>query len=138
MEYLTLLPIFSDVMMSPGESEGDHYYRCGDYVQAVTCYTQTINNKSANNDVLALAYNNRGHAKYMMVDFYAARDDYDVAIQLNPKLAVAYYNRATINYRMGDFALALQDFIICCQLNPGNTEYKDGLNSCQMCLNCPK
>ena len=126
--------------MTPGECEGDQYYRCGDYQQAVTSYTRIINNKSADNDGndnLALVYNNRGHAKYMMVDFYAARDDYDAAIQLNPKLAVAYYNRATINYRMGDFALALQDFIICCQLNPGNTEYKEGLNSCQMCLNCP-
>ena len=70
----------------------------------------------------------------MLVDFYAARDDYDEAIKLDPKLSVAYYNRATINYRMGDFASALDDFMMSCKLDPTNLEYREGLSSCQECL----
>ena len=91
-------------------------------------------NVLSDNEKLALVYNNRGHAKYMLVDFYAARDDYDEAIKLDPKLSVAYYNRATINYRMGDFAPALDDFMMSCKLDPTNLEYREGLSSCQECL----
>jgi len=124
-------------------SEGDRYYTCGDYKQAIVSYTQLIDKNSHEKDTkidqldkekLALVYNNRGHAKYMLVDFYAARDDYDEAIKLDPKLSVAYYNRATINYRMGDFAPALDDFMMSCKLDPTNLEYREGLSSCQECL----
>ena len=88
----------------------------------------------SDNASLALLYNNRGHAKYMMVNFYAARDDYDAAIRLDPGLAAARYNRATIYYRMGEFAPALEDFIAATKLEPENPEYQAGLQSCQQCL----
>ena len=123
--------------MSLGKAEGDKLYANGEYDKAISCYSQLIaiyEKDTSDNKIdeaeLALLYNDRGHAKYMMVDFYLARDDYDKAIELNPKLDVAYYNRATINYRMGDFTLALQDFSICTKLNPDNSEYREGLESC--------
>ena len=123
--------------MSLGKAEGDKLYANGEYDKAISCYSQLIaiyEKDTSDNKIdeaeLALLYNDRGHAKYMMVDFYPARDDYDKAIELNPKLDVAYYNRATINYRMGDFTLALQDFSICTKLNPDNSEYREGLESC--------
>jgi len=123
--------------MSLGKAEGDKLYANGEYDKAISCYSQLIaiyEKDTSDNKIdeaeLALLYNDRGHAKYMMVDFYPARDDYDKAIELNAKLDVAYYNRATINYRMGDFSLALQDFSICTKLNPDNSEYREGLESC--------
>lgn len=127
--------------MSLEKTEGDKLYANGEYEKAISCYSKLIaiyeKDSLSDNKIdeaeLALLYNNRGHAKYMMVDFYPARDDYDKAITLNPKLDVAYYNRATINYRMGDFTLAMEDFSICTKLNPENKEYKEGLESCQSC-----
>ena len=110
----------------------DQFYSSGEFGKAVECYTRAIENCKDNSD-LARLYNNRGHAKYMMVDFYSARDDYDIAVKFDPTLDIAFYNRATINYRMGDFNLALKDFSICTKLNPENKEYKEGLDSCHSC-----
>ena len=127
--------------MSSEKAKGDKLYANGEYEKAISCYSHLIaiyekdsfSDNKIDESEIALLYNNRGHAKYMMVDFYPARDDYDKAIALNPNLDVAYYNRATINYRMGDFNLALQDFSICTRLKPENLEYKEGLASCQSC-----
>ncbi|XP_049800770.1 uncharacterized protein LOC126235886 isoform X2 [Schistocerca nitens] len=49
----------------------------------------------------ALAYNNRGHLRYLQVNFDGAIEDYDKAIANDPDLAVAYYNRGTVFYRLG-------------------------------------
>ena len=128
--------------MSLEKAKADKLYANGEYEEAISCYSQLIaiyekkesfSDEKIDEAELALLYNNRGHAKYMMVDFYPARDDYDKAISLNPNLDVAYYNRATINYRMGDFSLALADFSICTKLKPENLEYKEGLESCHSC-----
>ena len=114
----------------------DQFYRRGEFGKAVECYcyTQAIQNCKDNNNALARLYNNRGHAKYMMVDFYSARDDYDIAVKIDPKLDIAFYNRATINYRMGDFKIALEDFNIATNLAPENLEFREGRQSCQECL----
>ena len=111
----------------------DQIYSRGEFGKAVECYTRAIQTCD-DNSVLARLYNNRGHAKYMMVDFYSARDDYDVAVKLDPKLDIAFYNRATINYRMGDFKIALEDFNIATSLAPENLEFREGLQSCRECL----
>ena len=50
---------------------------------------------------VAIAFNNRGHSRYMQVKFDEAVEDYNEAIKLNPKLSVSYYNRGTIFYRLG-------------------------------------
>ena len=111
----------------------DQFYSSGEFGKAVECYTRAIENCKDNSD-LARLYNNRGHAKYMMVDFYSARDDYDIAVKIDPKLDIAFYNRATINYRMGDFKIALEDFNIATSISPDNLEFREGLHRCQECL----
>ncbi|CAB4066479.1 unnamed protein product [Lepeophtheirus salmonis] len=77
------------------------------------------------------ALNDRGHAKYMQVDFTSALKDYDQAIQLCPSLAIAYYNRATIKYRMGHFKDAITDFKVAVDKCPDNEEYRKGLEECE-------
>ena len=131
------------------EDTCDHLYHSGKYAEAVTSYTRLIElyllNKSdclkdsdkeslKDSDKLALIYNNRGHSKYMLVDFYPAKDDFDIAVSLNPKLDIAFYNRATILYRMGDFAPALEDLLLCTKMNPDNLEFAEALKACQQCL----
>ena len=52
--------------------------------------------------LLALTYNNRGHLKYLEVDFDEAVVDYTEALQYDPDLPVALYNRGLIHYRLGE------------------------------------
>ena len=117
-------------------ADSDQLYRSGQFGKAVEGYSEIISvyQDTLDSPDLALIYNNRGHAKYMMVDFYKAKDDYDRALKLDPCLAVAYYNRGTIHYRMGDFDLALDDFKMSIKLEPSNPEFSEGLRSCQQCL----
>ena len=51
--------------------------------------------------LLARAWNDRGHLKYLQVDFYGAEDDFTQAIKLDNDFAVPFYNRGQIHYRMG-------------------------------------
>ncbi len=67
----------------------------------IVCFLQEQNAKDKNWDKIALAYNNRGHLKYLSVDFDGAVDDYNKALEYNVELSSCYYNRGTIFYRMG-------------------------------------
>ena len=118
----------------------DRLYRESDFARAVEGYTHLLCllQDTPLTAQRALTFNNRGHAKYMMVDFYAANEDFDEAIKLDPTLAVAYYNRGTIQYRMGEFQLALQDFKMSTKLEPSNAEFSEGLASCEDCLGLAK
>lgn len=122
-----------DALSESVTADGDQFYSTGEFGKAVECYTQAIQT-CKDNIALAKLYNNRGHAKYMMVDFYSARDDYDIAVKIDPKLDIAFYNRATINYRMGDFKIAMEDFNIATSIAPDNLEFREGLESCRECL----
>nr|ACO15504.1 Tetratricopeptide repeat protein 32 [Caligus clemensi] len=77
------------------------------------------------------AHNDRGHAKYMQVDFTGALEDYDTAITLAPSHHVSYYNRATLNYRLGKFQDAIIDFRTALEKCPGNEDYQKGLEECE-------
>ena len=53
------------------------------------------------NGFLARVWNDRGHLKYLRVDFYGAVTDFTQAIKLDNDFAVPFYNRGQIYYRMG-------------------------------------
>lgn len=63
-------------------------------------------------EMLALAYNNRGHLRYLCVDFDDAIDDYTKAVEYNENLAVAFYNRGQIYYRLGTCDRAVCDVVV--------------------------
>ena len=117
-------------------AESLRHYNFGNFEKAEAAYTELLEKyKEGEKDkVLALIYNNRGHARYMQVEFYRAKDDYDVAIKLNPELGSAYYNRATILYRMGSYKEALPDFQKSVDIEPKNEEFQEGLKHCQLCI----
>jgi len=117
-------------------AECERHYNSGQFEKAEADYTELLGKyKDVKNDkVLALIYNNRGHARYMQVEFYTAKDDYDEALQLDPQLAPAHYNRATILHRMGRYAEALPGFQKSVTIEPKNGEFQEGLNQCQLCI----
>ena len=54
-------------------------------------------------------WNDRGHIKYLQVDFYAAVNDFTEAIKLDSGFAVPFYNRGQIHYRMGTYKINRND-----------------------------
>eukprot|EP00092_Neocalanus_flemingeri_P051503 GFUD01059963.1.p1 GENE.GFUD01059963.1~~GFUD01059963.1.p1 ORF type:complete len:127 (-),score=38.86 GFUD01059963.1:66-446(-) len=116
-------------------AECARHYNSGEFEKAEASYSELIEKyQQTKETTLALVYNNRGHARYMQVEFYTAKDDFDVALTLNPKLGSAFYNRATILYRMGRFVDALADFQNSAKLEPANVEFQEGLKNCQLCI----
>ena len=81
--------------------------------------------------IKARAYNNRGHAKYMQVEFEAALKDYNEALKLNENLTVAKYNRGTILYRLSKFDQAIDDLKAAVEADGDNEEYREALQKCQ-------
>ena len=47
-----------------------------------------------------------------------AIEDYNIAIDLNPKYAAAYYNRGLVYNNKDDFDAAIEDFSKAIDLNP--------------------
>jgi len=104
----------------------------GRFKEAEIAYTELLEKaKTAEGEELALLYNNRGHARYMQVDFPGALEDLEHALSLNPLLAAAHYSWATVTYRLNNSAAALPAFLRAVQLEPDNEEFKEGLRSCQ-------
>ncbi|OQV25309.1 putative Tetratricopeptide repeat protein 32 [Hypsibius exemplaris] len=77
---------------------------------------------------LALAYNNRGLVRYLLVDFEAAIHDFTAALQLNDQLAVGFYNRGLVHYRLGQLEQALQDLGESHRLDPDFQSTNDALH----------
>ena len=122
----------------------------GRFKEAEIAYTELLEKaETAAGEELALLYNNRGHARwilctlpivkgvtqilgrYMQVDFPGALEDLEHALSLNPLLAAAHYSWATVTYRLNNSAAALPAFLRAVQLEPDNEEFKEGLRSCQ-------
>lgn len=67
---------------------------------------------------LARVWNDRGHLKYLQVDFYGAVNDFTEAIMLDNKFAVPLYNRGQIHYRMGRYQQAIDDLTEAIRIDP--------------------
>ena len=76
------------------------------------------------NPQYAIAYYNRGLAKYESGDKAGAIADYTQAITINPQYAIAYYSRGLAKYESGDKAGAIKDLETAKQLfqQQGNTQ----------------
>ena len=66
----------------------------------------------------ALAYYNRGRAKYNLNDKTAAIKDYDEAIRLDPKNAIAYRFRGIAKSGLEDETAAIKDYDEAIRLDP--------------------
>jgi tetratricopeptide (TPR) repeat protein len=112
------------------EKEAKNLMTNGEVEKAEKLYTNFIERTqetTSDRKFLALATNNRGHLRYLTVDFYGAIQDYTAAIELDPSLAVSYYNRGQIQYRMGRFKLAIEDLERALEVDPNFTDAQDNL-----------
>jgi tetratricopeptide (TPR) repeat protein len=57
-----------------------------------------------------MAYNNRGLAKYQLVDYRGAVADYTKAIKIDPNYAATYTNRGAAKAKLGDYRGAIADY----------------------------
>jgi tetratricopeptide (TPR) repeat protein len=71
---------------------------------------------------LALAYYNRGIARYNLGDKQGAIEDYSQAITLHPSLAEAYSNRGNTRASLGDREGAISDYDRAIRINPNLAE----------------
>jgi tetratricopeptide (TPR) repeat protein len=75
-----------------------------------------------------MAFNNRGYAKYCLGHKTEALEDYDRALELNPRNGQAIYNRADIQIEMGEYESVLSNFSKLIERNPkdAHTYYARG------------
>ena len=56
------------------------------------------------------AYENRGVAKYYLLDYKGAIEDYNIALEINPNDFNTYGRRGWAKYRLEDYEGAIEDF----------------------------
>ncbi|XP_062462384.1 tetratricopeptide repeat protein 32 isoform X1 [Pezoporus occidentalis] len=107
---------FIDYGAGPGYVPGRRLWVCG--TGGPSCRNGcSLSPRSADHH-LATALNDRGHIKYLRVEFAAAMEDYTAAIECQPGFEVPYYNRGLVLYRLGCFDDAMKDFRKVLELNP--------------------
>ena len=84
--------------------------------QAERLYSDLIEKSQQHPEIRALAFNNRGQAKYFRVDFDGAIEDFTESI-LHCSLHTAYYNRGLIHYRMARYQKAIDDYERALKIN---------------------
>ncbi len=113
-----ILSVPSGLYINPKESGGTQK----DYERAIADFTEAIRYKPD----FALAYNNRGFARYAQKDYEGALADYNQAIRLHPKNALLYISRAFVRSAGKDNKGAIEDFNQAVRLKPELVEaYKD-------------
>ena len=65
---------------------------------------------------------NFGNAKYKLKDYRGAIQDYNKAIELNPKLASAYLGRGLAKGKLQDYRGAIKDYNKSIGLNPSDAK----------------
>lgn len=91
----------------------------GNIEQAVTAYTDALQDASLANDRRAAILNDRGVASSRLGRHKAALDDYNRAVQLFPEYAPVYNNRGNTLLQLGLAQEALKDFDRAIALAPG-------------------
>jgi tetratricopeptide (TPR) repeat protein len=95
----------------------------GDRLQAISDYELALTNIPQTSGVLkADIYNDRGIARFELLDLKAAMLDFSKAIAINPNDYRAYYNRGCACTRSGDRSCAVRDFTESLKLNPTNAQ----------------
>ncbi|GAB1610886.1 tetratricopeptide repeat protein 32-like [Argonauta hians] len=94
--------------------------RYSQFIDLVECKLKVLPDEPEKckwHEKIALAYNNRGHLRYLNVDFPEAVNDYTKGLD-HTKLPVTYYNRGLIHYRLGYFNEAIKDMQEALNLDP--------------------
>jgi len=114
------------------EAQAEKLYKEKKFKEVEDMFSTLLKESEGEDDTIkAREYNNRGHAKYMQVDFEEALKDYEQALKLDPSLTVAKYNRGTILYRLSKFEQARDDLKAAVEAEGDNQDYQEALQKCQ-------
>jgi tetratricopeptide (TPR) repeat protein len=91
----------------------------GSVDQAITLYTEALEDKSLPNDRRATILNDRGVAYSRRLNYKEAIDDFNRAIQLYPEYPAVYNNRGNVLLGLGAVREAIKDFDRALLLAPG-------------------
>ena len=97
----------------PYQLRANAFKEQGDYPAALEDYTWVLKLAPS-----AYWFNRRGLTYEELKDFEHAQDDYNRAVELDPKWAVAYNNRGFARLHLKDYAAAKQDFETAINLDP--------------------
>ena len=86
--------------------------------QKITGCTAVIQAGKLKGKRLAFTFSNRGVAYYERGEYDRAIQDFDQAIELNPKYALAFNNRCAAYHDKGEYDRAIQDCNQALKLNP--------------------
>jgi tetratricopeptide (TPR) repeat protein len=120
---LTLLPCLPAASQSESSvlkvREAAGALQRGNHDQAVTLYTEVLEDKTLPNDRRATILNDRGVAYSRRLQHKEAIDDFNRAIQLYPEYAAVYNNRGNVLLGLGAVREAVKDFDRAIVLAPG-------------------
>jgi len=85
---------------------------------AISLYTQCINQGDLSTENLIVAYNDRGNAYGKKGDYQQALADFDQVIKLSPEDADGYYNRGLTYKKLHKPSLAVVDYTTAISHNP--------------------
>jgi len=105
-------------------SRPDHRSRAGDWKNKTGFGDAAMNfdKVRALDPLTAVAYANRGLARYQLRDYDGVIADCNRAMAINPRLTDAYNNRGLARYAQADYDGALSDFDRAITINPRDPE----------------
>ncbi len=93
-------------------------FKEGNYKAAEADYSGAIFMKNDNDN--AIAFHDRGSSRKLLEDMTGATDDYNRAIQLDPRMAIAYVNLGSIYRKQEKFDKALSEYNQALRLDASN------------------
>lgn len=86
--------------------------------RAIEFCSEFIEHGAQKQQHLAIAYNNRGNARFMQSQYKRAIADYKAAIKVSPRYANPHNNLGLVYHRQGRYEKAIEEFDKAIELNP--------------------
>lgn len=116
---------YYDKLKNPGYPKVEVYINCGNAYMKLNEYELALENYNYAISLVpenSIAWNARGHVKYLQGDYELAINDFTEALNINSNYPSALINRANAFTETGKIQAALQDYTQAEKINPGLVE----------------